>query len=336
MKKLLVLLIIVAVGCGIALLLAANRSGAPSVRDYVEVVSPLTLVIVLALGLSAAAFVTGTVTNDYSWVDRLWSTAPVGFAWVYAARYEFALPVVVLALLVTVWGARLTYNFARRGGYTHMEDYRWPILRKRIGNEALWHLFSLLFVSGFQIALFVGFTLPIYAVGEIGAVGNGGLILAAAVAIAALGWETIADQHQFEFQNIKHGDSANAETPSWFGRGSDEDRRTALRADIERGFLTHGLFAVSRHPNYFGELLFWWAIFIASAAASIGAGGSVLHWSGLGPLVLTALFVGSTVFTESISAARYPGYKDYQRAVSAIVPLPPRDTLDDEVAAESR
>ena len=334
MKKLLVLIIIVAIGCGIALLLATNRSGAPSVRDYVEVVSPLTLVLVLAAGLSAAAFVTGTVTNDYSWVDRLWSTAPVGFAWVYAAKYSFAPQVLLLAILVTLWGTRLTYNFARRGGYTSMEDYRWQILRGRIGNEALWHLFSLLFVSGFQVALFVGFTLPVYAAGELGPIGMPGAIATVAIALLALAFETTADQHQFDFQNIKHGGDADPEPPAWFGRNLGEDRRAALRADINRGFLTHGLFAVSRHPNYFGELGFWWALFVGAAMASVAAGGSFLHWSGLGPLVLTALFVGSTIFTESISSSRYSAYKQYQRAVSAIVPMPNRGELPDEARAQ--
>ena len=38
----------------------------------------------------------------------------------------------VMALLVTAWGARLTFNFARKGGYTGMEDYRWAILRGRM------------------------------------------------------------------------------------------------------------------------------------------------------------------------------------------------------------
>ncbi len=333
MKKLLVLVVVVVIGCGLALLLATNRSGAPSVRDYVGASNPLRLVIVLAAGLSGAAFVTGTVTNDYSWVDRLWSTAPVGFAWVYAAKFEFASQVLLLAGLVTIWGARLTYNFARRGGYTSMEDYRWPILRGRIGNEALWHLFSLLFVSGFQIALFVLFTLPVYAVGVLGPIGLPGSIIASLLAAAALTFETVADQHQYEFQGIKHSGMKEADPPAWFGSGSADDRRSALSADIERGFLTHGLFAVSRHPNYFGELGFWWSLFVSVAIASVASGGNVLHWSALGPLVLTALFVGSTVFTESISSSRYPDYKAYQQAVSAIVPLPSRRELRDPAGA---
>lgn len=334
MKKPLGLLLLVAVGTSLALLLVSRRVGADSILAFLSSANPLLLVTVLAAGLSLAAFVGGTATGDYSWVDRLWSTAPVAFAWVYVVRFEFAPLVLALALLVTAWGVRLTYNFARRGGYTTMEDYRWPILRKRIGNDALWHLFSFVFVSGFQVSLFVLFTLPIYAAGLNGTAPTMFTTGAAALALLALGFETVADQQQWLFQGIKHGRSGKASAatsesalPGFLG-ADESARKEALARDLDRGFLTHGLFRLSRHPNYFGELLFWWAIYLAYAAAA----GTLLHWSGAGALVLTALFVGSTIFTESISSGRYPAYRFYQAAVSPIVPLPPRGTVEETQA----
>ena len=58
--------------------------------------------------------------------------------------------------------------------------------------------------------------------------------------------------------------------------------------------------------------------------AGEGFWGGAVNWTIAGPVLLTALFVGSTIFTESISAARYPAYRQYQRTTSMIVPLPPR------------
>jgi steroid 5-alpha reductase family enzyme len=54
------------------------------------------------------------------------------------------------------------------------------------------------------------------------------------------------------------------------------------------------------------------------------AAGSVLQWTVVGALLLTGLFVGSTIFTESITRSKYPEYADYQATTSPIVPLPPR------------
>ena len=44
--------------------------------------------------------------------------------------------------------------------------------------------------------------------------------------------------------------------------------------------------------------------------------------------LLTLLFIGSTIFTESITAAKYPAYVQYQRTTSMLVPLPPRRAAD--------
>jgi steroid 5-alpha reductase family enzyme len=77
---------------------------------------------------------------------------------------------------------------------------------------------------------------------------------------------------------------------------------------------------VSRHPNFFFEQAQWWVFFLFGAVAA----GSVLQLTVLGPLLLTALFIGSTRFTEDISRSRYPEYAEYQRTTSMLVPWPRR------------
>ena len=91
--------------------------------------------------------------------------------------------------------------------------------------------------------------------------------------------------------------------------------------EAEQGFRSTGLFRLSRHPAYFGELGFWWSVFLLCA---IGSGAGLLHWSAAGAAVLTALFAGSTRFTESLTAAKYPFYEAYRRRTSAVVPWVPR------------
>jgi steroid 5-alpha reductase family enzyme len=84
-------------------------------------------------------------------------------------------------------------------------------------------------------------------------------------------------------------------------------------------FLMHGLFSVSRHPNFFFEQAQWWTL----AAVGVIAAGA-LTWTVAGAMLLTVLFVGSTIFTESITRSRYPEYADYQARVSPVVPWFPR------------
>ena len=85
-------------------------------------------------------------------------------------------------------------------------------------------------------------------------------------------------------------------------------------------FLHRGLFRFSRHPICFFEQAQWWTLFFCGAVAA----GSVLQWTVLGASLLTVLFIGSTIFTESLSLAKYPEYAEYQRTTSPSIPWFPR------------
>ena len=58
-----------------------------------------------------------------------------------------------VAVLVTIWGVRLTWNFYRKGGYSlHGEDYRWPVIRSKI-HPVLFQLFNLFFIAVYQVSM---------------------------------------------------------------------------------------------------------------------------------------------------------------------------------------
>lgn len=264
--------------------------------------NPLHSVIAITILTATASFLFALVTNDYSWTDRLWSTTPVGYAWIYAYSGSFNAPVTIAAVLVTLWGARLTFNFARRDGYTGGEDYRWPILKEKIGNPVGWQLFNLLFIAVYQQVLFICFTLPLYVLSQSTFPSVGPWTIAGAVLLLSfLILETMADQQQYTFQQSKYGLM---------------EKQPHFEEDYLRGFRTTGLFSISRHPNYFGELGVWWSMYLIGA----GSTGSIIHWSIFGPVMLTLLFVGSTIFTEGITAAKYPGYAQYKKEVWPIFP----------------
>lgn len=259
--------------------------------------SPLDLVVTIAAGASAAAWLASLATGDTSWVDRLWSIVPEVYVGVFALRaglHDARLD--LMAVLTTLWGIRLTYNFARKGGYRGVEDYRWAVLRQRMSPRRF-QFFNLFFIVLYQNALLVLITLPaLTAFDHRRALGPLDVTLAAAFLLCLVG-ETVADQQQWRFQSSKSREVA------------------AGRAPAAR-FCRSGLFRVSRHPNYFFELAQWWILFLLGAAAA----RSLAQWTVVGPALLTALFAGSTRFTEAITLSRYPEYAEYQRRTSAIIP----------------
>lgn len=284
-----ILLFFILQAAGIAVLLALYP-----VQAAFERVCYLTLYSV------ALTYVFSLLSKDYSWTDRLWSTLPIVFAWVYAKAGNFNIPALTGALLVSVWGARLTFNFARRGGYTGFEDYRWSILNKRIESRTLWQLFNLLFISLYQQVLFIAFTSPMMVLANARRTFNPLSYLAIVLFFLFLSIETIADQQQYVFQESKYNKRPRVE---------------ALSADYERGFRTSGLFAFSRHPNYLGELGIWYSIYLFCASST----PSLINLTLLGPVLLTLLFVGSTIFTEAITSSKYPAYTEYRKSVPAII-----------------
>jgi steroid 5-alpha reductase family enzyme len=249
----------------------------------------------------AVCWALSLLTREQSWVDRLWSILPVVYIAWFAGQGAWRDPRLnLMALLAAVWGARLTFNFWRKGGYAPGgEDYRWAEVRRRI-PPAWFPLFNLIFVSVVQNLLLLAIALPAWIALRRPRVPLGALDAAAtALILVCIAGEALADQQQWRFQAEKRARRARGEM-------------------LEPGFLTTGLFRYSRHPNYFCEMAIWWGFYVLGVAA----GGRWVNPSLVGPVALTALFHGSTRLTEEISARKYPAYAAYQESTSRLLPWP--------------
>src|SRR3954471_11967937 len=156
--------------------------------------SPLLVVALVVLAVCAFCWIASLLTKDTSWVDRIWSVVPVIYVWIFAVSAigagKDAVRLIVMALLATAWGARLTFNFARKGGYTGMEDYRWSILRGRM-RPWQFQLFNVFFIVLYQNALLVLITLPAYIAWQNPAPFTGWDVAFSALFVALLIGETI-------------------------------------------------------------------------------------------------------------------------------------------------
>lgn len=265
--------------------------------------APFGTALEVCLIIAFVAWFLSVVTRESSWIDRLWSLSPPLFCLIVAFATDFQWARVnVMTLLVVLWGARLTFNFARKGGYWKGgEDYRWAHVRERM-SPAAFQVLNITFVHPAQMVLLWLFTSPVHRAWEFGDAPLGGLdFLAAGLFFVLLIGQTVADNQQWNFHQ-------------------DKKRRIAAGEDVEQPFLTTGLFRFSRHPNYFCEIAMWCVFYLFSVAAS----GQWLHWTGLGCIGLILLFIPSLRMTEELSAAKYPAYSDYQATTSVLIPLPPK------------
>jgi steroid 5-alpha reductase family enzyme len=88
------------------------------------------------------------------------------------------------------------------------------------------------------------------------------------------------------------------------------------KADLDRGFITSGLWGYSRHPNFAAEQSIWFILYQWSCFTS----KTLYNWAAVGPSFLILLFQGSTWLTELITAGKYSEYPEYQRNVGMFVP----------------
>lgn len=277
-----------------------------------EQIETLKILGYIVAGSAAFCFIVGELTGNNSQMDKLWSLLPIAYVWVIAVKGGLSTRLVVMAILATIWGIRLTFNFARKGAYRLKfwegnEDYRWSVVRSGPpfkGNKTAWMLFDLFFISIYQNVLVLLITFP--ALVSMTSTAPFGWMDAVA-AVCMLGfilYETIADEQQWAFQTRK-----------WAMINSGQ-KLEDLPEPYNKGFNTTGLWKLSRHPNYFAEQGTWIAFYIFS----IGAGIGIFNWSIIGALLLVVLFLGSSALSEQISSSKYPEYDSYCKSVSKFFP----------------
>jgi steroid 5-alpha reductase family enzyme len=194
--------------------------------------------------------------------------------------------------LAAVWSFRLAYHILRRF-LREPEDGRYQDLRAHWGDRARPYLFWFFEAQAVLVALFV---LPVLiAMRNPEPRWTAWDVAGVAVWLAAVLGETIADRQLRRFRD----DPAN--------------RGTTCRS---------GLWAWSRHPNYFFEWVHWWAYLLIAA-------GDPQWWLALlGPAVMLFFLLKVTGIpaTEARARKSRADYADYQRTTSAFVPWPPRWT----------
>lgn len=197
---------------------------------------------------------------------------------------------VLLALLVSIWGVRLTVFLLARRLTERREDPRYTALRKRYGSH--FPLVSLGLVFLLQGALMWTILLPVQ-----GAAAHATALSQSdglGIAVWAVG---------FLFEAI----------------GDEQLRRFRRHPQNSRQILDRGLWRYTRHPNYFGDLMMWWGIYLI--ALSSGAD----WWTVAGPLTMSALLLrvsGERLLDPRLS--RRTGYADYKARTSGLLPRPPR------------
>jgi steroid 5-alpha reductase family enzyme len=197
-----------------------------------------------------------------------------------------------VAFVILVWAVRLTGNWIYAWPGLHHEDWRYPMLREQAGKaEAVVDLVAIHVIPTLQV--FLG-TLPAYVVLTRTDRGLGLLdLVATVVGLGAVALSFTADRQMYRFARERQPGQA----------------------------MDRGLWAWSRHPNYFGEFSFW----VSLALFGIAAAPDSWWWIFAGSLAMYLMFQFASIpMMEKRSLERRPSYQDVIDRVPRFVPRPPR------------
>jgi steroid 5-alpha reductase family enzyme len=231
--------------------------------------------------------------RDASVVDPFWGP---GFVMIAAVAFWLGSGYqprrALITAMVAIWGIRLGLHLLARN-LREGEDRRYAAMREHWGDAFPWvSLGSVFLLQGMLMWLI---SLPIQAV----ATAPGPRALTAFDLIGGVAWGT----------------------GMLFEAVGDEQLRRFKADPANRGrVLDSGLWAYTRHPNYFGDALVWWGIFAVAAGVPGG------WWTVFSPLMMTffLLKVSGVAMLERDIADRRPAYREYVERTSAFLPRPPK------------
>lgn len=257
---------------------------------------PILIILLADITATLFIFIISTLFKNSSFYDPYWSVAPAVIA-IYlllnslSNNVNFLYQIIILSL-VLIWSIRLTYNWARLWQGLDHEDWRYSNLRVEKG-KSFWlvnligiHLMPTIVVFLGCLSLYPIFTIRHSSFGYID-------IIALCTTLFAIIIETISDQQLYQF--IKNREDS-----------------TKI---IKKGFWKY-----SRHPNYFGEILFWWGLYLFALITELS-----FWWVIIGPISITTLFyVLSIPMMEERNLSRKPNYSEYKESVSKLIPWFPK------------
>jgi steroid 5-alpha reductase family enzyme len=248
--------------------------------------------------LASFTFIPAAILRKNDLADVLWGPgfplAALAAWWIGAPTRPLDPRTGLALLLVTVWAVRLFWHVALRNLSTRHEDVRYNNWRKEWGSHWFWRSYLQVFV----LQAFILFLI------------DSPLLLMLASGPAPLDWLCYVGTALWVWGFI-------------FETVSDEQLRVFRKNPTNKGkLITSGLWAWSRHPNYFGEVIQWWGIFLMALTLPYG-------WlTVISPIAVTWLIlkISGIPMLEKLMDGR-PGVEEYRRRVPIFFPLPPKKSL---------
>lgn len=230
-------------------------------------------------------FLFSLIFRNASVYDPYWSVQPIVILYAFAWGQPLNLQRVLLLVAVTLWGIRLTANWAYTFGNLTHQDWRYTMLKEKTG--IFYPVINFVGIHMVPTLVVYGCTLPaVYAFLHNGS-SNITAILFFCLSLGAMTLQGTADIQMHRFRK----------------------KRTAP-------FIRTGLWKYSRHPNYLGEILMWWGVGLSAFCAFPNE-----LWLLAGAAANTLLFLCVSIPMADGRQSRKPGFAEYKKQTRMLLPI---------------
>ncbi|MBQ7236847.1 MAG: DUF1295 domain-containing protein [Clostridia bacterium] len=241
--------------------------------------------LIADVAATAVTFIFSVIFNNASVYDPYWSVQPIVIAIAFAIGGKMTAARLLPLIAVSLWGVRLTANWAYTFKNLNHQDWRYTMLKEKTGkfypivNFLGIHLFPTLVVYACMLPVVYTYALDFKA--------NTGSVVFFILSILAVILQLVSDTQMQKFRNGKTG-----------------------------GFIRNGLWKYSRHPNYLGEILMWWGVALAFISAVPN-----MWYLCVGALVNTLMFLFISIPMADKRQAKKDGFDEYKKQTRILLPI---------------
>lgn len=234
---------------------------------------------------TVVTFVFSVIFKNSSVYDPYWSVAPIVILAYSAIVNGLNLYGALLLTAVSIWGVRLTLNWAYTFTSLHRQDWRYTMLCEKTGK--LYPIINLLGIHMFPTLIVYACILPACFAIEYGVKLNTPSAIFLILCLIAVALQTVSDIQMHKYRKNRTGP-----------------------------FISSGLWKYSRHPNYLGEILMWWGIG-ASVAIAMPE-----HWYLIfGALANNLMFLLVSIPMADKRQSKKEGFSEYKRKTNMLLPI---------------
>ncbi len=241
--------------------------------------------LIADVAATAVTFIFSVIFNNASVYDPYWSVQPIVIAIAFAIGGKMTAARLLPLIAVSLWGVRLTANWAYTFKNLNHQDWRYTMLKEKTGK--FYPIVNFLGIHLFPTLVVYACTLPVVYTYALDFKANTGSVVFFILSILAVILQLVSDTQMQKFRNGKTG-----------------------------GFIRNGLWKYSRHPNYLGEILMWWGVALAFISAVPN-----MWYLCVGALVNTLMFLFISIPMADKRQAKKDGFDEYKKQTRILLPI---------------